>query len=45
MHVLKQEQCFAAVKIENGHVWQLDSNSLMVNYFVAYPLITLLGNR
>ena len=41
MHLPKREQCFAAFK-GNGHVWQLDSNSLIVNYCVAYPLETLL---
>ena len=44
MHLPEQEQSFAAFKIGNGHVWQLDSNSLMVNYFVTYQLVTLLGN-
>jgi len=44
MHLPEQEQCFAAFKIGNGHVWQLDSNSLMVTYFVTYQLVTLLGN-
>ena len=44
MHLPEQEQCFAAFKIGNGHVWQLDSNSLTVNYFVTYQLVTLLGN-
>ena len=43
MHLPEQEQCFAAFKIENGHVWQF--NSLMVNYFVTYQLVTLLGDR
>ncbi len=43
MHLPEQEQCFAAVKTGNGHVWQLDSNSLIVIYCVAFQLITLLG--
>jgi hypothetical protein len=34
MDLPEQEPCFAALKNENGHVWQLDSNDFMVNYFV-----------
>ncbi len=41
---LSKSSCFAAFKIENGHVWQLDSNRLMVNYFVNHHLVTLLSN-
>jgi len=44
MHLPEQEQCFAASKIGNGHVWQLDSNIFIVNHSVAYHLVTLLGN-
>jgi len=40
MHFPEQEQCFAAFKIDNGHVWQLASNS----NFIEYQLVTLLGN-
>ncbi len=40
MHFPEQEQCFAAFKIDNGHVWQLASNS----NFITYQLVTLLGN-
>ena len=44
MYLPEQEQCFAAFKVENGHVQQLDSNGIIVNYCVAYQLVTLLGN-
>ncbi len=32
MHFPEQEQCFAAFKIDNGHVWQLASNSNFITY-------------
>ncbi len=36
MHRPWQILCFAAFEFGNGHVWQLNINSDMVNYFVTY---------
>ncbi len=44
MHLPEQEQCFDAFKIGNGHVWQLDSDSFVIDHYVAYQLVLLLGN-
>ena len=44
MHLPEQEQCFAACKIGNNHVWQLDSNKFIANYCVAAQLVKSLGN-
>ncbi len=43
MHLPEQEQRFADFKTGNGHVWQLDSNTCIVIYCVAYQLVMLLG--
>ncbi len=44
MQLPEQEQCFAAFKFGIGHVWQLDSNSCIMNHSVAYHLVMLLDN-
>jgi hypothetical protein len=43
MRLPEQEQRFAPFKAGNGHVLQLESNSLAVIYCVAYQLVKLLG--
>ena len=41
MHVAQQQQCFAAFKVENGYVWQMDP--IPSNVITSHHLVSLVS--